>query len=66
MITETDYYILHFARIIYEAFPVIMLISGVGIILSSVHTEPWGTSVYYLGVCFGIAFIVGGIALMVK
>ena len=65
-ITPMYYFLMTFAELVYAMFPMIMIIAGVGFILQSVHTEPWGsTHIYGFGLLSGFIFIVFGILLMV-
>ena len=64
-ITLFYYFMMEFAKLVYAAFPIIVIILGISFILQSVHSEPWGNSIYGIGLVTGIGFILVGILLMV-
>ena len=64
-ITPFYYFLMGFAKLVYAAFPILVIILGVSFIVQSVRSEPWGNSVYGLGIVTGIGFILVGILLMV-
>jgi hypothetical protein len=64
-ITPMYYFLMTFAELVYAMFPMIMIMAGVGFILQSVRTEPWGTSWYPPATYVGVFLVVSGFALMV-
>lgn len=65
MITQIYYPIIEFSKLVYAAFPIMLIILGLSFIVSSVRSEPWGNSIYGLGITSGIVCILTGILLMV-
>ena len=64
-ITPMYYFLMEFARLVYAALPIFVMILGASFIVQSVHSEPWGNTIYGLGIVTGIALIFLGILLVV-
>lgn len=63
--TPFYYFMMEFAKFVYAIFPIIMVFVGVSFIIQSINTEPWGTSVYPLGIYTGILLTIFGFILLV-
>ena len=46
--------------------PMIIIIAGVGAVIGSIHTEPWGGSWYPPATLLGLILIVLGVLMMVN
>jgi len=64
-ITPMYYFLMEFARLVYAALPIIVIILGLSLIIGSVRPEPWGGSIYGFGIVAGLGFILVGILLSV-
>jgi hypothetical protein len=64
-ITPIYYFLMEFAKFVYAAFPLIIVLAGAGLVLQSIRTEPWGTSWYPPATYVGVFLVVSGFALMV-
>jgi len=64
-ITPMYYFLMEFAKLVYAALPIIVIILGLSLIIGSVRPEPWGGSIYGFGIVTGIALIFLGILLVV-
>jgi len=64
-VTPMYYFLMEFAKLVYAAFPIFVIILGASFIVQSVHSEPWGNTIYGLGIVTGIALIFLGILLVV-
>ena len=62
---DFDLFFSTFFDLIYAVLPLIIICAGVGAIISSVHTEPWGGFWYPPATLLGIILIVLGIILAV-
>ena len=67
-VTITPLYdlLMQFSSIVYAAFPMIIILVGVGAIVTSIHTEPWGVAWYPPGTLLGIILMVLGVLLEVN
>jgi len=65
-ITPFYYFMMEFAKLVYACAPVIIIFAGVGSIIGSLHTEPWGVSWYPPGTFLGIILMVLGVLLGVS
>ena len=63
--TPIYYFLMEFAKLVYAAFPIMVIFIGMSFIIGSIRPEPWGGSIYGLGIISGIAFIIVGILLAV-
>ena len=64
-ITPFYYFMMEFARLVYAAFPLIVVIAGCSLIVGCVRTEPWGNSVDGRVFFLGAGLVIVGILLMV-
>ena len=67
-VTITPLYdlLVQFSHVLYAAIPMMIIIAGVGAIIGSIHTEPWGGSWYPPATLLGLILIVLGIILAVN
>ena len=52
--------------LIYSALPLIIIIAGVGAVVGSIHTEPWGGSWYPPATLLGFILIILGVLMVVN
>ena len=64
-ITPFYYFLMEFVKLAYAALPIILVIAGVGAVVQSIHTEPWGVSWYPPGTFVGVFLVLLGFVLMV-
>ena len=58
--------LVQFSHVLYAAIPMMIIIAGVGAIVGSIHTEPWGVAWYPPGTLLGIILMVLGVLLEVN
>ena len=67
-VTITPFYgfLMQSSSLVYAALPMIIIIAGVGAVIGSIRTEPWGVSWYPPGTLLGIILMVLGILIGVN
>ena len=67
-VTITPLYdlLIQFSHVLYAAIPMIIIIAGVGAVIGSIRTEPWGVSWYPPATLLGLILIVLGVLLAVN
>ena len=64
-ITPFYYFLMEFVKLVLVAFPLIVVIAGLSLIIGSIRPEPWGGSIDGLGVVAGFGVIIVGIFIAV-